>query len=117
MMVRFVLCAVGLTMAAVPLGCSSGEPTGSAAGDVPGQASGDLRGSVGMHLTLPAGVQIGSLSWRITGPNGAPALVKSGTVNLQGSLAIDFLVGALPAANDFHLSLSGTSLDGSVTCS
>src|ERR1700721_1199950 len=54
-------------------------------------------GTVGMNLTLPGGETLGTVSWVITGPNGASTVVKQGSVNVQTSESIAFTVAGIPA--------------------
>ena len=76
----------------------------------------DNTGSVGMQLTLPGNEQINSVSWTVTGPNGAPTVVQSNTVNVANSTTISFLIGGIPAGSDYSIFLTGTSTDGTATC-
>jgi hypothetical protein len=71
---------------------------------------------VGARLTLPGGEVINTLTWTITGPNGASTVVQSGTVSVANSLTVSFLVGGIPAGTGYTISVSGTSADGTVTC-
>jgi phospholipase C len=100
------------------IGCSQapGAPGGGSSIPEPGPAAGDRSGSVGLKLTLPGGAQINTISWTITGPNGVSTVVQSGTVNVQNSQAISFLVGNIPAGAGYSISLTGTSTSGSVSC-
>jgi phospholipase C len=82
-----------------------------------GNAPADGTGSVGMTLTLPGGEQLSSVTWTVTGPNGASTVVQTGTVNVGNSNTISFLVGGIPSGSNYLISLSGTSTDGTVTCS
>ncbi len=119
-----LLGAVGAaTVGGVQVGCSSpgaSEPdagsTPNLSGIEPSSASNGGTGTVGLRLTLPGGEQVNSVNWTITGPNGAATVVQTGTVNLQNSQTISFLVGGIPAGNGYSISLSGQSVDGSVTC-
>jgi hypothetical protein len=95
-------------------GCSSTNGAGTPKQGVPVPDEGN--GSLGMKLTLPGGQQINSVSWTITGPNGGSGVVQSGNVNLQNSETISFLVGGLPAGNNYTIVLSGTSADGAASC-
>jgi phospholipase C len=111
-----VLGAIGaVTVASAQIGCSQGSGGGSSIPE-PGPAAGDRTGNVGLKLTLPGGAQINSISWTITGPNGASTVVQTGTVNVQNSQAISFLVGNIPAGAGYSISLTGTSTNGSVSC-
>ncbi len=120
-----VAAAGGVSAAAAEVvGCSSSGASASG-GTLPaavppgggGNASaGDDQGSVGMSLTLPGGVGLNSITWTVTGPNGSNTVVQTGTVNLSNSLTISFLVGGIPAAGGYTISITGQSADGSVTC-
>jgi hypothetical protein len=59
---------------------------------------------------------INSISWTITGPNGASTVVQTGTVNVQNSVSISFLTSGIPVGSNYTITLSGTSADGTVTC-
>jgi hypothetical protein len=108
-----------VALSAAFLGCS-GDPGGS---DEPARmvtlsppgAEGSDTGSVGFQLTLPSGQQIAVLSWAVSGPNGLSTVVQSGTITAQ-SAGVTFLVGNLAPAPGYRVTLSGTSSDGSVTC-
>lgn len=110
----------GATSLAVSgVGCSSSSSPQAAGGSgptVPGQPGADNTGTVGLQLTLPSGVQINAVAWTVTGPNGASTVVQSGTLDVQNSAAINFLVGGIPAANGYAVSLSATATDGVTTC-
>jgi hypothetical protein len=110
-----LLSAVGASsLAAIEVGCSSTNRSGSPEPSAP--ATAENTGSLGMQLTLPGGQQVNSVSWTITGPNGASTVVQSGTVNLQNSQSISFLVGGIPAGNNYTIVLTGTSTDGTANC-
>jgi hypothetical protein len=65
-------------------------------------------------VTLPGGQTVNSINYKITGPNG---FTLSNSVSLQNSLTIGFVVGGIPAGNNYSITISGTSTDGTVTCS
>ena len=114
----FVGAAGAATIAGVQIGCSSpGADTGGdpVAAEPNGDPSDGL-GQIGTELTLPGGEQINSVTWTVTGPNGASTVVQSGTVNVANSTTIQFLIGGIPAGANYLISLSGTSADGTVTC-
>ena len=103
-------------VAAGQVGCSSNgltpsEPSPSSPSSTEGT------GSVGMQLTLPGGEQLNTISWTLTGPNGASTVVQTGSVNVQNSQTASFIVGGIPGGSGYSIALSGTSTDGSVTCS
>ena len=114
-----LLGAVGAaTVGGVQVGCSSPgamEPGSAAPPEVLGPSS-DGTGTVGMRLTLPGGEQVNSVGWTITGPNGAATVVQTGTANVQNSQTVSFQVGGIPAGSGYTISISGQSVDGTVTC-
>ena len=116
---NFRTLGVVLAIAALPA-CSAGPSNESARGTDPGDPSGagggQEYGYVGLKLMLPSGQSIEVVDWKITGPNSATTVVQSGTVNSQSS-GVSLLVGNIPAGNGYLIALSGTAVDGSVTCS
>jgi acid phosphatase len=112
-----LLGALGACSTAVgQVGCSSAGFDGNGGGDPSKGGDPETAGSVGLELTLPGGEQIGTVSWTITGPNGASTVVKSGTVDVSNSQSISFLVGGIPSGTNYRITLTGTSKDGTVTC-
>jgi hypothetical protein len=69
-----------------------------------------------MNLTLPGGQSLATVSWTISGPNGASALVQQGTVDLRNSRTLSFVATNIPAGTGYRVSITGTSADGTVTC-
>ncbi|HEY4013910.1 MAG TPA: hypothetical protein VGM06_11275 [Polyangiaceae bacterium] len=109
--------AAGLAaaLALQQFGCSSGShPTGGTGNAPPGA---DQTGAVGMTLTIPGGEMLSAIGWVITGPNGASTIVQQGTVNVQSSASINFLVSGIPTGSGYTVSLSGTTTDGAFACS
>ena len=116
------LLSLALALAAGAAACSGGDTddprAGSTSSKTASGASGpvnpNITGSIQLELTLPGGESIEQISWAISGPNGLSSVVTSGkqTVN---ALAVSFLVGSLPAASDYRITLSGSSSNG-VTC-
>jgi len=99
------------------VGCSSAENTQAGSGNplgAPVSSPADV-GSVGMNLTLPGNETVNSITWTITS-SGSSTIVQQGTVNVTNSLTASFVVGGLPAANNYTIALSGQSVDGLVTC-
>jgi hypothetical protein len=85
-------------------------------GAMPEDGAGDAsRGDVGVELQLAPGVTLNTVSWTVT--NAASGFTRSGSVNVKSSNSIRFRVGGLPAGSGYSLELSGTSVDGSLTCS
>ncbi|HEX3772106.1 MAG TPA: alkaline phosphatase family protein [Polyangiaceae bacterium] len=108
--------AGAVTVAGMQAGCSSpgaNEPSGPNApsGD-PGTSNGDT-GTVGALLTIPGGEKINTVSYSIT-QGGNP--VKSATIDVSNSAQISFLVGGLAAGGGYSITLTGTTTDGTITC-
>jgi len=110
----FLGCGVAAVSLLDQIACSSngGEVQGAPSTAV-GAAS-ENTGQLGMELTLPGGETVNSVTWTITGPNNYS---QTGTVNLQNSQTISFEVGGVPAGANYAIAISGTSADGTVTCS
>jgi hypothetical protein len=98
-----------------PAPYSEGPAQSSPGSDVASPASGDSTGAIGVHLAIPSGQNIPVLSWSITGPNGAATVVNSGDAQ-SVSAGASFLVGGIPTASGYSISVSGTATDGSLTC-
>src|SRR5271167_4767042 len=109
-------CGMAAASALPQVGCSSGAPgAGSSLGSpAPGAGSQANVGEVGFKLTLPGGETINTVTYTITGPN---AFTETNSVPVQNSTTISFLVGGIPVGNNYSVTISGTSVDGSVTCS
>jgi hypothetical protein len=111
----FVAAAGAVAVFAVQqFGCSSGSHTTAVNGGPPSGA--DPTGAVGMTLTIPGGEMVSSIGWVITGPTGASTVVQQGTVNVQSSASINFLVSGIPSGSGYTVSLSGTTTDGAFAC-
>jgi hypothetical protein len=93
---------------------SSGEPRPTSSSNAAGTPDGS--GTVGAQLTLPAGQLIEVVQWVITGPNNATTVVQSGSVSIPSTNAVSFLASDIPAGAGYRIALSGTAIDGSVTC-
>jgi hypothetical protein len=109
--------AFAALLAAQPTACS--QDGGASQGGPPHSrsTSGEAAGTVGMSLTLSGGVSIPTVDWVITGQNNLPTGAQHGSVNVHDSSSISFLVGGIPAGSGYEIALSGTSVDGLVTCS
>jgi hypothetical protein len=109
---------VAVLVSAHQFGCSNGPAEqGGPGASSPGAGESDTTGTVGMSLTLLGGEVLNTVSWTITGPNGAATVVRQGSVNLQGSNAIAFQVAGIASGSNYAIALSGVSVDGTVTCS
>jgi hypothetical protein len=115
--------AIALALALASAACSS-DGTNAASGPPETNRSGsgnqapapDGTGTVGAKLTLPAGQQIEVVQWVITGPNNAVTMVQSGSVNIPNTDVVSFYASDIPAGTNYRITLSGTAIDGSVTC-
>ena len=94
----------------------SAAPPAAAGQGSAAQATSQSTGSVGMQLTLPAGQTVQVVQWKLTGPNNAATVVQTGSVNISNSPVVSFLVGGVPAGSNYQIALTGTAIDGSVTC-
>ena len=108
-------CGLAAASALPQVGCSSGDSGGESpvGSGTPGAAQ-EETGQVGMNLTLPGGETVNSVSYTVTGPNG---YTQSNSVLVQNSITISFVVGGIPAGSNYSITVSGTSADGTVTCS
>jgi hypothetical protein len=104
-----LIATVAAVAAASQIGCSS-----SGGANLPSSAN-EATGTVGLELTLPGGALLNSVNYTIPGPNGAATVLTSGSVPLQNSTSISFLVGNIPAGT-WAVALSGAA-DGGITCS
>jgi hypothetical protein len=71
-------------------------------------------GVVGAELQLAPGVTLDTISWSIT--NAATGFTRSGSVNVALSNSIAFQIPGVPAGVGYAITLSGVSIDGSLTC-
>jgi hypothetical protein len=115
--------AIVVSFLAVLAGCSAepagGPSTGPGGGKsalAPAGTPNGETGSIGFQLTLPDGSQISTVSWAISGPNGANTIVQSGKVDVHASGGTMFLVSKIPAASGYRVVLSADSVDGGISC-
>ncbi|MEI9940883.1 MAG: histidine-type phosphatase [Pseudomonadota bacterium] len=88
-------------------GCSSShETTGE-------PAPSENTGVIGLDLTVAGGITFDSQSFAIVGPNG---FSKSGSIELSAATKLSATIGGIPAGNGYTITLSGTSTDGSTSC-
>jgi len=92
---------VALGASALP-GCSS-EPLDN--------GSAEQAGSLGFNLEAAPGVTLSSVTYVITG-NG---FRKSGTIDTSGAPTISGVIGGIPGANGYTLTLTATSTDSTAT--
>ena len=94
---------------AAATGCSGSSPAESS----PTSAeNGDQTGTIGLALQT-GGITINSFSYVIKGPGG---YAKTGTINVSQSTTIAALIGGIPAASGFTITLTGTATDGTTQC-
>jgi hypothetical protein len=103
-----VAAVAGLT--AMQIACSGSDSRTS--GETYGGSPEDGTGSIGMQLTLAGGQHVNTVSWTISGG----AFTDSGTLDVSGSQGISFLAGGIPPGSGYQITLTATSVDGSVTC-
>src|SRR5688572_21520724 len=96
---RFAACAF---VVACLSGCSSDEGTAS---DV---------GEIGLNLQLAPRVTLDSVSRTVS--NAGTGFSRSGTVNVRSSNGLSFQIGGLPTGSGYIITLSATSVDGSLSC-
>ncbi len=114
--------ATALALATASAACSSDwTGTGGEQGEASPGRSGAVvapngSGTVGAQLTLPAGQLIEVVQWVITGPHNAATVVQRGSVSIPNTNVVSFLASGIPAGTGYLISLSGTAIDGSVTC-
>ncbi|MGO9833228.1 MAG: hypothetical protein ACLP1X_03345 [Polyangiaceae bacterium] len=109
--------AAGIAVAAISLGaCSnehgstgtSGSNGGGSIGTINGNPGEGNLGSVGMHLSISAGVNVFALNWTISnGTNSYP-----GTVNIGDAQSIEFVAGGIVAGTGYIVTLSGSDSAG-----
>jgi hypothetical protein len=99
-----VVLALGVLSSA---GCSSGPNPEPSAGNPRSET-----GSVSVSLTLPGGEQFSTFTATILGPNSFGSTMA---VSVGSSTGLRFNV-TLPSGVGYQAALSGTSVDGKVTC-
>jgi hypothetical protein len=71
-------------------------------------------GSVGLELQIAPGINIDSVNYQITGPNGYSS---SGVINVSNSTTISALIGGIPAGVGYTITLTAVSTeDTGVNC-
>jgi hypothetical protein len=68
-----------------------------------------------MQLQLAPGVSVNTVNWSIT--NATTGFSRSGSVNVQFSNVVKFQVGGLPSGAGYTITLTATSVDGTISCS
>jgi hypothetical protein len=72
-------------------------------------------GTLDMQLQLAPGITINTVNWTIN--NTGTGFTRTGSVSVRTSNTIAFQTGAIPAAPEYTISLTATSVDGAFTCS
>lgn len=76
-------------------------------------AANEDAGVIGLQLSVAGGINFASQSFTIVGPNG---FSKSGSIDLSAATQLTATIGGIPAGNGYTITLSGTSTDGSTSC-
>ncbi|HEX3851836.1 MAG TPA: hypothetical protein VHW01_12765, partial [Polyangiaceae bacterium] len=101
-----ILALMGLSIGLSLFGCSS--PESSTHGSVA-----ENTGSIGLSLQA-AGVTLNSVAYTIIGPGG---FSKSGSIDVTNSTHISTVIGGIPAANGYSVSLTASDASNSgITC-
>lgn len=101
---RFIkLALIGSCLAASAGACSGNRD--------PSSAQTGATGTIGMALTIPAGISISELTWTIHNP-ALLASDRTGTVDVSRSATVGFVVGGLPAGGGYTITISGTTSNG-----
>jgi hypothetical protein len=95
---------LGLTLALGPAAVACGSGSNATPQNVASNST--QVGEVGLQLTLPSGVTVGSVSYTITGPT-----PQQGTVDVGSDQAIQFVVGGL-AAGSYTIQLTANDSNG-----
>ncbi|HSY23812.1 MAG TPA: PKD domain-containing protein, partial [Polyangiaceae bacterium] len=94
---------------AAATGCSGSSPVESS----PASAeNGDQTGTIGLALQT-GGVTVDTFTYGIKGPNG---YTKNGSIDVSQSTTIAAVIGGIPAANGFTITLTGTATDHTTQC-
>ncbi len=101
------LAALSLSFAAA--GCGSGD----AAIGVPSGPEGERVGDGSLALTLASGAELASASYTIVGPGG---FSKTGALDTSRSSKISATIAGLPAGSGYSITLSATSVAGTIAC-
>ncbi len=91
------------------IGCSATPGGGDGA-----EAESESSGSIGLALQVGSGLTLNQIDYAIIGPLG---FSKTGTIDVSNSTTISAVISGLPAGTGYSITLSGTSTDGSATCS
>jgi hypothetical protein len=96
-------------------GCAVESNAASPSADGTGNAPLDT-GSVNMNLIVSGGAQIATVTYTISGPNGAATVVATNTVNVKESGGVSVVVPLIPAGSGYRVVLSAEAVDGGVGC-
>lgn len=93
---------VALASAPFAVGCSSDDSAPSE------KESQESLGAVGLSLKTTSGLTINTFTYVVTGPGG---FSRTGTVDVSHSAALSTLVGGIPAASGYSVSVNATAND------
>ncbi|MEO6602490.1 MAG: hypothetical protein ABIQ16_21590 [Polyangiaceae bacterium] len=104
--VSVLVASLALGSALVSSACSSGDAAG-------GARDAESPGEVGLELNV-GGVVVTGAAYVITGPS---AYSKSGNLEVGNSNGLSGVIGGIPVAQGYAITISATSVDGTTTCS
>ncbi len=100
-----------ILVAALAAGASALVGCGKGASDNSGAGSTEDVGSVSLALQLASGGVINTFSYSLTGPSS-----KTGTIDVSQSTTVSAVIGPIAAGSGYVVSLTGTTTDGTTTC-
>ena len=103
---------LSVLVASLALGTSFASSACSSADEASGARDSERAGEVGLELNV-GGVTLNSAAYVITGPS---AYTKSGTLELGNSNGLSAVIGGIPVAHGYAITISATSVDGTTTC-
>jgi hypothetical protein len=86
---------------------------GGAGGEHAGAEQTENVGTIGLNLDLGGGLVLNSQSYVIVGPGG---FSRSGNIDLSAATKDSALIGGIPAGSGYSITLSGTAVDGTTSC-
>jgi Calcineurin-like phosphoesterase len=98
---------LAVVASAAIVGCSNDAAVRGSASQDPNDV-----GMVSLELQVAPGVVLNTVSYSMTGPNS-----YSGSINLTNASAITAVIGTIATGTGYHLSVTGTSTDGTAVCS
>jgi len=106
---KMTMLALGLCGVTSLAGCASEGDGGS----TPAHESEGTSGSLGLKLQLASGATVNAASYTITGPGG---FSKTGNIDVSKSSKLSAIIGGIPVAVGYSITLSANSTDGGTSC-